>query len=95
MATASVNVTIRMDRDLKEQAEEFLSEVGMNMTTAVNVFLRQMVRVGKIPFTIAVDRPNETTIAALMEGDRLAYDPNVKGYKDLDELFAELNKEDE
>lgn len=94
-ASATTNISIRMDRELKERAEEFFNEVGMNMTTAFNVFIRQTLREGRIPFQISVDRPNEETIAALLEGERLAYDTSVKGYTDLDELFAELNKDED
>ena len=94
-ASATTNISIRMDRELKERAEEFFNEVGMNMTTAFNVFIRQTLREGRIPFQISVDRPNEETIAALLEGERLAYDTSVKGYTDLNELFAELNKDED
>ena len=93
MASATVNISVRMDKELKERADEFFSEVGLNMSTAINVFLRQTLRLGKIPFPIAVDRPNEETIAAMLEGERLAYDTSVKGYASAEELFAELNAE--
>lgn len=94
-ASATTNISIRMDRELKERADEFFNEIGMNMTTAFNVFIRQTLREGRIPFRISVDRPNEETIAAMLEGERLAYDTSVKGYTDLDELFAELNKDED
>ncbi|MHB8065935.1 MAG: type II toxin-antitoxin system RelB/DinJ family antitoxin, partial [Ruminiclostridium sp.] len=45
----TTNLTIRMDKELKEQAEQLFSELGMNMTTAFTVFARQAVRQGKIP----------------------------------------------
>ncbi len=93
-AMATTNISIRMDKNLKERADEFFAEVGMNMTTAFNVFIRQTLREGRIPFRISVDRPNEETIAALLEGERLAYDTSVKGYRNAAELFAELNKDD-
>ena len=93
MATATTNLSIRVDRELKKRADEFFSEVGMSMSTAINVFLRQTLRLEKIPFSIAVDRPNEETIAALIEGERLAYDNSVKGYASAEELFAELDAE--
>ena len=51
---------------MKERADEFFNEIGMNMTTAFNVFIRQTLREGRIPFHISVDRPNEETIAALL-----------------------------
>ena len=49
----TVNVTIRMDPDLKKQAEQLFADLGMNMTTAINVFVRQSVNHGGIPFEIA------------------------------------------
>jgi len=58
----TINLSIRMDKDLKEQAEKTFSELGLNMTTAINVFVRQSVRQGKIPFEIALDRP-ETPVS--------------------------------
>ena len=53
MATASV--TIRMDEGLKHQVETIFDEMGMNMTTAITVFAKAVVRQGKIPFEIAID----------------------------------------
>ena len=81
-----------MDKDVKAQAEAFFSELGMNLTTAFNIFVRQSLREGKIPFEISVNQPNSETIAAMLEAERIAKDPSVKGYNDLDELFADLNK---
>ena len=86
------SVTIRMDADLKAQAEELFAELGMNLTTAFNVFVRQSLRQGGLPFEIKLERPNKETIAAMLEAERIAKDPNVKGYNNLDELFAELDK---
>ena len=63
----------------------------MNLSTAFNVFVRQSLREGRIPFEISLhEEPNEETIAAMLEAERIEKDPNVKGYDDLDELFADL-----
>ena len=86
----TTNISIRMDSDLKTQAEALFSELGMNITTAFNIFVRQAVREGKIPFDISLNQPNSETLAAMMEAKRIARDPNVKGYTDLDELFRDL-----
>ena len=59
MTGKTTNINIRMDKALKEQAESLLSELGMNMTTAFNIFLRQAVRERAIPFQIALDKPND------------------------------------
>lgn len=50
--SGSVNVNIRMEEELKKQAEQLFAELGMNMTTAINVFVRQAVNYGGIPFEI-------------------------------------------
>ena len=49
---ANVNVTIRIDEDLKQAADELFDDLGMSFTTAVNVFVRQSLREGRIPFEI-------------------------------------------
>jgi DNA-damage-inducible protein J len=49
----TINVTIRLDRDVKESAECLFHDLGMNLSTAFNIFARQSLRLGKIPFEIA------------------------------------------
>ena len=63
----ATNINIQMEKNLKNQAECLFSELGMNMTTALNVFVRQSVRQGKIPFEIALQTPNAETLAAIRE----------------------------
>ena len=89
---ATTNFSIRMDTELKAQADELFAELGMNLSTAFNIFVRQSLREGGIPFEIRTDRPNKETIAAMLEAENIAKDPNVKGYTDLDEMFADLKK---
>ena len=89
----TTNLTIRMDKGLKEQAEQLFSELGMNMTTAFTVFVRQAVRQGKIPFEISLSVPNADTIAAMEEADRISLDPNAKRYSSFEELVAEVRNE--
>lgn len=48
----TINVNIRMDEELKKQAEKLFADLGLNMTTAINVFIRQSVNYGGIPFEI-------------------------------------------
>lgn len=90
MAGTTTNISIRMDTDLKAQADALFGELGMNITTAFNIFVRQALREGRIPFDISLNQPNRETLAALMEAERIAKDPSVKGYTDLDELFDDL-----
>lgn len=88
----TTNFSVRMDSDLKKECEALFSELGMNLTTAINVFLRQSLRTGGLPFEVRLERPNKETVAAMLEAERIAHDPSVKHYSDLDEMFAELRK---
>ena len=88
----TTNISIRMDNDVKAKADALFGELGMNLTTAFNIFVRQSLREGKIPFEISLNQPNHETIAAMMEAERIATDSSVKGYTDMNEMFADLNK---
>ena len=91
MVSSTTNISVRMDSELKAQADKFFNSLGMSISTAFNIFVRQSLREGKIPFTISLNQePNKETIAAMLEAERIAKDPSVKGYTDLDELFADL-----
>ena len=63
---ATTNLSIRLDKELKEQADQVFSEMGMSLTTAINVFVRQTVRQRKIPFEISLDG-NEARAVSLQE----------------------------
>ena len=92
MAGTTTNVSFRMNTELKAQAEALFSELGMNLSTAFNIFVRQSLREGGIPFAIKLEEPNKETIAAMLEAERIAKDPNVKAYSDVEEVFRELEK---
>ena len=87
---ATTNLNIRTDKDIKEQADQIFSELGLNMTTAINMFLRTTIRENGIPFSLKLDTPNEETVAAIEEGRRTALDSSVKSYKTMDDLKAAL-----
>ena len=84
------NVSFRIDTDIKNQADKLFADLGLNMTTAFNIFLRQSVREGSIPFQITVNTPNAETVSAMLEAVRIASDPSVKCYSDVDEALKEL-----
>ena len=90
--STSTNISIRMDTETKAKAEALFNELGMNISTAFNIFIRQVLREGKIPFEISLNQPNYETVLALLEAERIAKDSSVKGYTDLDEMFADLKK---
>ncbi len=81
-----------MDSEIKKQSESLFSELGMNLTTAINVFLRQSLRVGGFPFDVKLEQPNRETVAAMLEAERIAHDPNVKHYSDVEEALRELKR---
>ena len=85
------NISIRMDNDLKAAAEELYEELGMNLSTAFNIFVRQSLRERGIPFRISECTPNRETVSALLEAERIAKDPSIKGYNNIEELFADLD----
>ena len=89
---ASTNFSVRMDSDVKKQCEILYGELGMNLTTAINVFLRQSLRVGGFPFEVRLEQPNTETIAAMLEAERFAKDPGIKHYSDVEEALRELKR---
>ena len=84
-------MNIRMDDDTKRQAQQIFSDLGMDLKTAVNVFLRQTIRYQGLPFEVRLDKPNSVTIAALEEGERMLDDPKAKRFSSVEALLTELN----
>ena len=87
MSTSSIN--IRLDTDLKREAEDLFSVLGLNMTSAISMFLRQAVHDQAIPFRVC-KYPQPTTLAAMHEAERIAHDPNVKSYTNTEDLLKDL-----
>lgn len=88
---ATTNITIRMDEELKKQAEELFSDLGLSMTTAFIAFTKQSVREQRIPFNLSRNIPNATTLEAIAEGERMVNDPNTERFSSVEELFKDLN----
>ena len=86
MAANVSNVSFRIDSDLKAQADTLFAELGLNMTTAFNIFLRQSVRQGCIPFEVTLDTPNAETVAALLEARQMMTSSDTKKYNVEDAL---------
>lgn len=68
MAKVSTNITI--DADIKAKAQELLTDLGLDLSTAVNIFLRQMIRENAIPFTISRETPNAVTTEAILSAEK-------------------------
>lgn len=90
--STTTNFSVRMDKNIKSQCEALYNEPGINLTTAINVFLRQSLRAGGFPFDVRPDKPNKETIAAMMEAEHIANDSSVKKYSNVEDALAELKR---
>ena len=88
MGNTSMN--IRMDAEVKKQAEELFSKIGMNMTTAINIFLKQSIRENGFPFELKITQPNTETIEAINEGKKIISEGKAR-FNTADEMFADLD----
>ena len=88
---AQTNINIRMDEQLKKQFDHLCNELGMNMTTAFNIFAKTMVRQQRIPFEVSLETPNAETREAIQEVQRMKADPRLgKSYSDVDQMMEDL-----
>ncbi|MBQ7700501.1 MAG: type II toxin-antitoxin system RelB/DinJ family antitoxin [Clostridia bacterium] len=87
MAKTTANISI--DEETKRKAQELFADFGMDLSTAINIFLRQAIRENAIPFTISRDIPNEETLAAM---DNAEKGEDVYGpFDSVDALMEALN----
>jgi DNA-damage-inducible protein J len=85
----TTNLNIRVDEEVKRKAEAIFNELGLNMSTAMNMFLRYSVRYGGIPFDLRIEMPNEETKAAI---DDVNNNRNMsKTFDSVNALMDELN----
>ncbi|WP_215492062.1 type II toxin-antitoxin system RelB/DinJ family antitoxin [Fenollaria sporofastidiosus] len=87
---SNTNLNVRLDKDIKKAAEDIYAELGLNMSTAINMFLRASIRKGGIPFDVRLDVPNKETLEAIEEGERIAYDSSVPSYDNTEDLRRAL-----
>ena len=88
----TTNISIRMDTNLKKEAEELFESLGLNMTTAMTMFLKQAVQRQAIPFRVSRGY-NAKMLAAMEEAEELMNDKSSKSYTSMEELLADLNDE--
>ncbi|MGP1523119.1 MAG: type II toxin-antitoxin system RelB/DinJ family antitoxin [Treponema sp.] len=83
--------TIKIDKELKENALRLFSDLGMDMGTAVTIFLRQAVREQAIPFRVGNPVPNCETLEAVQEVELMKKEPQLyRSYTDVDMMVEEL-----
>jgi len=89
---ATTNLNVRIDADLKRQSEEIFNELGLTMSAAVAVFLRQTVRSKGIPFDMRLNVSNDETLAAIQD---VNLSRNIgKQFHSVKELMEDLDADD-
>ena len=86
---AKVSTNISLDPELKEKAIKLFSNFGLDLSTAITLFLSQSVREEKIPFEIRMNIPNQETIEALKEKEAMKDKKKYKRYDSFEEIIKE------
>lgn len=90
----AVNMSFRVNKDLKKKADELFKALGINTSVALNMFLRQSVREQGLPFKATLKTPSERLKAALEELDAIEEGKIIpKKYKNFDEVLKEIVEE--
>jgi len=86
------NVNVRIDGDIKADAEAIFSDLGLTPSTAINLFYKQVIRTKSIPFPLKAEIPNRKTKRALKEAEKMEKHPEkYKKYDSVEELMEDLN----
>ncbi len=88
---ATTPTQIRIDSNIKREAAALFSTLGLDMSSAVNLFLYQCVLHGGLPFAVEVPQYNDKTLNAMAEARKISRDPDIKGYNTMEELKAALD----
>lgn len=86
----SQQTQIRINPTIKKEAMDLFDVLGIDLSTAVNMFLHQCIMRGGIPFSVEVPSYNKETIDAMLEAKKISSDPNVKSYSSMEELRKAL-----
>lgn len=81
---------IRIEEDTKKQAVELLEGLGLTLSEAVNMFLRQVILQNGIPFEVKYPEFKPEVIEAMEEAKQISRDPKTKGYTDVKQMFKEI-----
>ena len=86
----TTNLNIRVDKEIKEDAETIFEELGLNMSSAINIFLKKVINERGLPFSVTLPKPNRKTSKAIKQGEKIIND-NTPGYESIDELKEALD----
>lgn len=92
MAKEMSAINIQIDSETKNEATTILNNLGLSMSTAINIFLKQVIKNDGLPFEVKNPKPNRRLRKAIKEAERIANDPNHKGYRNIEELFKSLEE---
>lgn len=85
------SMSIRVDDSVKKQAQELFTALGLDLSTAVNVFLRRAIAVNGLPFDVTLKKPNKETLEAMAEVEYMKkHQETCKGYTDAETMFKEI-----
>lgn len=86
-------IQVRIDETTKSQATAVLNNLGMDTSTAINVFLRQVIAENGLPFQPKQPTFNSETLSAIQEADEMVKNKTGKKYASVDELFTDISEE--
>ena len=91
----TTNLNVRVDSTLKQESDMLFKNLGLNMSTAINMFLTKCVKTSSIPFRIEEPKPSKELKRALKEVDYMEKHPEkYKTYDSVEELFEDLDNID-
>lgn len=88
---ATVPTQVRIDENLKKQASELFAQLGIDMSSAMNIFLRQCVLRGGLPFSVELPQYKPEVIEAMEEAKRISKNPSTKRYNNFSEALEDIN----
>ena len=95
MANLNSAINIQIDSETKREATKILNELGLSMSTAINLFLRQVNKRDGLPFEVVNSKPSKELILALKEAEDIINNPDkYKSYKNIEELKEGVLSED-
>lgn len=93
---AKVSTNIRIDKDVKQQAPALFNDLGLDLSTAINIFLKKAVDFRGIPFEVTREVPNQRTIEALKEGQyMIAHSEEYRSYDSVSAMANGILSEDD
>lgn len=88
---ATVPTQVRIDEELKKQSMELFAQLGIDMSSAMNMFLRQCVMRGGLPFAVEIPQYKPEVLEAMEEARKISKDPNTKKYSSFAEALEDLD----